>query len=221
MRGSSIQRRHNMPFIINGQKVNKPIYKGTTLNAIHVWLQNHWTGTANASTSTLSKDGSVVATNLLTDPSVETNDPGLIVYNGSSSSVPAGLITPFDGSRRVSLASMYANRFSMYSYATAPGSKYHLSFKVISWLAGDVSVYLNSDTSKPIATFSFSSPQQSWVTRDVEFTPANSNTWLIFTSNSGGIALDAFLVCTAADWTALQALGVTWFDGDSYVRGVV
>ena len=57
-----------MPFIINGQKLNKPIYKGVILNAIHVWLQNHWTGTPNASASTLSQDGTVVATNLLTTP---------------------------------------------------------------------------------------------------------------------------------------------------------
>ena len=57
-----------MPFIVNGQILNKPIYKGATLNAIHVWLQNHWTGTPDASTSTLSQDGSVVATNSHKDP---------------------------------------------------------------------------------------------------------------------------------------------------------
>lgn len=79
MRGSSTPKGRDMPFIINGQKLNKPIYEGVVLNAIHVWLQNHWTGAANASTSTLSQDGTVVATNLA--PNAKPVSSGFIGFN--------------------------------------------------------------------------------------------------------------------------------------------
>ena len=188
-----------MPFIINGQKVNKPIYKGIILNAVHVWLQNHWTGTPNASISTLSQDGKVVATNLFPNPGFAAN--GLqptTKKNITSSSMSDGVLT----FTRVS--GTYSNFFLWW---------------LIGLPAGTSMVASCATTNGVLAVWS-----SSWNTLNPSsFTvPDDGAIQFAFKSTSDSAAtFTQPLLCTAADWQAMQARGVTWFDGTTYTRSSI
>ena len=191
-----------MPFIINGQKVNKPIYKGVVLNAIHVWLQNHWTGTPNASASTLSQDGQVVATNSYTDPNsliqrssyncTATQVVSHWRYTSTSASVSA--VTG------VLLSDLPIGTVIYYKTAAVDGIQTSLQNATL--------LKQNSDGGRW------------WAVSGV------GDHAIFFVGNDSGgsgigqsITLERFAQYTPQDYAALQARGVVWFDGDSYQRG--
>ena len=187
-----------MPFVINGQKLNKPIYKGTILNAIHVWLQNHWTGTANASTSTLSQDGRVVATNSHKDP---------------------------NALRQKSMLKCTATQVgSHWRYTSTDANESGITNFISSDIPVGTVVYYKLSADDDIRT----------VLERATLLKQNSDGerwWSISTvgyhaiyfvgSGTGGsgvgqsITLERFAQYTPQDYAALQARGVTWFDGDS------
>ena len=188
-----------MPFIINGQKVNKPIYKGVVLNAMHVWLQNHWTGAADASTSTLSQDGQVVATNLFPNPDFNPNgSPPSMKKNITSSSMSDGILT-------LTRVSGNNDAYWLWWFTGLP--------------AGTSMVSACSMTNGKLNVFT-----SSWsVLNPGSFTvPDNGNVLFAFQPTSDSAAtFTRPLLCTASDWKAMQARGVTWFDGTTYTRSSI
>ena len=81
-----------MPFMLNGVAMNKPVQNGAVLNCLHggshVWLQNKLTGIANAPPSTLSKDGVVMATNLVANHEVRSGgEAANVLISDTSNSV--------------------------------------------------------------------------------------------------------------------------------------
>ena len=203
-----------MPFIINGQKVNKPIYKGATLNAIHVWLQNHWTGTANASNSILSQDGTVIATNLAPNPKPVSNGFQTFNFNNWSklptiSDTDQGML--IDGTE-ITDTNIGARMVGL----SIPGpGDYHLHGRVRTdgtW---------NIDFA--IAYYDYANiPPSSLVdgVADIDFhVDSTANGELQLKCPAGSTAVwDNIGIYTAADWQAMQALGITWFDGTTYTR---
>ena len=188
-----------MPFIINGQKVNKPIYKGVVLNAMHVWLQNHWTGAANASASTLSQDGAVVATNLFTNPGFNANgSPPSIKKNITSSSMSDGILT-------LTRASGNNDAYWLWWLTGLPAG----TSMVASCSATNGRLYAWTSSWRGLNPSSFTVPDDGVVL--LMFQP---------TSDSAATFTQP-LLCTAAGWTAMQARGVTWFDGTTYTRSSI
>ena len=201
-----------MPFIINGQKVNKPIYKGAVLNAMHVWLQNHWTGTPNASASTLSQDGQVVATNLLWTPLKNTRNT---------------TVTQTDDGFTITTNTTYTGNgddHNLYFTNMVVGETYHLHAEtdnVLTTTLPNASVWADGFSAYYISNTYLLSP--SVIDNDIT---AIDNSIHRLSFKCGMTAGDHVTwrrigLYTAADWQAMQARGVTWFDGDSYVRGVV
>ena len=216
-----------MPFMLNGTAMNKPMLNGSILNCLHggrhVWLQNHWTGTPNASTSTLSKDGAVVATNLETSPVIR-NGIGWIAANSDLSNSDAGV--------KVTNSSTDADSF-LYTSSDRPvpastpitiradivasddpgnpgvnGSLFVMELNSTGVIAGyqavnnllSIGEHSISFTTHP-TTVSIS------VRRYTSRTQGKSVTW----KNYVGIY-------TQSDWQAMQALGITRFDGYTYTR---
>lgn len=206
-----------MPFIINGQKVNKPIYKGATLNAIHVWLQNHWTGAPNASASTLSQDGQVVATNLLPTTRPASADMGNTSITQTGDGFAITTNKTYTGS---------GDDHNLLPKNAVAGVTYHLHAEtddVLTTTLPDVSIWIEDAVPHggyTIPNTRLSSPSVIDVDFPATFIPRR------LTFKCGMTAGDHVTwrhlgLYTAADWSVMQARGVTWFDGDSYVRGVV
>ena len=197
-----------MPFIINGEKLNKPIYKGVVLNAIHVWLQNHWTGAQNASTSTLSQDGVVMATNSCTDPNA-------LIQRGMFNCTATQVGSDWRYTSTDASVSAVTNTFS---------PKLPVGTVVYYKISADDGIL----TSLQNATLlkQNSSGERWWSISAV----GDHAIYLVGShyggSPSGGagvgqsITLERFAQYTPQDYSALQSRGVTWFDGDSYIRGV-
>ena len=201
-----------MPFIINGQKVNKPIYKGIILNAMHVWLQNHWAGTPNASISTLSQDGQVVATNLILSPLPRASD-----YKVSSNN-SGGAPTVVDQSNGMKVTSNGAgNPSAQKSGYTLSAGSYHLHAEL-----SEVSGRMWHDSLLGIWPNIFPTPSvlsNGIVDYDATVPSSISSGILELKCPSDGYAVWRHVgLYTAADWQAMQARGVPWFDGDSYQR---
>ena len=188
-----------MPLMINETPYNKPILNGMRLNAIqatrHTWLQNHWTGTTNASTSTLSQDGVVVATNLETDPACLQSR----IHNTST-------------------VSARQNADGTWEYTTIDGG--------ISWFVTMAGGHPSVPGMIIFVQWSETNVQQSAVEGTLV---ASGPGWAAFAINEklytgihypAGVSFTLLHIglYTAADWQAMQALGVTWFDGDSYQR---
>mgnify|MGYP003586005714 CR=1 FL=1 len=193
-----------MPLMINEIPYNKPIRKGRGLNAIramrHAWLQNHWTGTPNASTSILSQDGQVVATNLSTDPNalrqMNTWAPG-----GSG---PTTAARQSDGH---------------WVYTPGPDGHVLAIFIPITPLAQDDYVYcdwLGGTGDGYLENMDTVAKGNGWVLGK-NTNPAGNKT-LRPGLNGTPITILKVGRCSAADYAAMQACGVTWFDGDSYQR---
>ena len=199
-----------MPFIINGLKLNKPIYGGVVLNAMHVWLQNHWTGTANASSSTLSQDGQVVATNSYTDPNALTKPTLSVLANG-----------------KWAAANLVADGVHWRVVIDPSWTMAHYPQVFNAWRdTGDVAVIAADANADKICVQNGTLISQTG-TMAVYRIGASSlgDAGIGFKGFGGsmqsgeGITITGCGVYTAADWQAMQARGVAWFDGDSYIRG--
>ena len=212
--------------MINETPYNKPILNGTRLNAAHaghhVWLQNHWTGTPNASTSTLSQDGAVVATNLFPYPKPTSNiqirekwrvtesftGDGMLLTQTSDVSTGNGayVIIPLSG--------------------LTPGVTYHVEADMIPsasvkpptlldrrmlMVAGQWGMNLVSGDNTVSAG-----------RRACTFTAGGEpqyNLALFAGDGSGDTSMSVLwkniIIVSDPDWQAMQARGVTWFDGDT------
>ena len=198
-----------MPFIVNGLKLNKPIYEGVVLNAIHVWLQNHWTGTANASPSTLSQDGQLVATNLFPTmlPTGFNPDRTSVTQTADGFTITTNTTYTGDG-----------DDHDLYAVNTVAGETYHFhaeTTNVLTTTLPDLSIWVNGGINVP-NTYLLS---PSVIDRDIPVTIGLSQ----FAFKCGMTAGDHITwrrigLYTAADWKAMQARGVTWFNGDTYTR---
>ena len=203
-----------MPLMINGVSYNKPIRNGKILNALHAdhhtWLQNHWTGTPNASASTLSLDGNVVATNQATDPtSISTLKD--IVCASSSNGFTLTRNTAYTGSDDNNL--VCAN--------LVKGSPYHFHAEL-------VSAHVTSPSDFAVWSRNLSLPNSVLAggaqTFDMDFMGLD-NTFdnLRFSFKTGKAVGDTVTwrnvgIYSASDWAAMQALGVNWFSGDIYEK---
>ena len=93
---------------------------------------------------------------------------------------------------------------------------FHIGFMAYAASSGGgVSVAANGSV---IQTFQLTAG--SWVRCDVDTTNLTTSTSLAFTASGGSVRVDNVIMCAASDWQAMQSRGVTWFDGDSYTRGV-
>ena len=189
-----------MPFMLNGTAMNKPMLNGAILNCLHggrhVWLQNQWTGPADASTSTLSQDGTVVAKNLFTNPGFDANgSQPAITKNIASGSMSDGVLTltrvsgSTDAYWQWMLTGLPAGTPVVASCSMTNG-------KLMAW----------SSSWAALVPQSFTVPDDGVVR--FAFAPTSDST-ATFTRP---------LLCTAADYAAMQALGVTSFNGYTYTR---
>ena len=202
-----------MPLIINGVPYNKPILNGARLNAVHagyhVWLQNHWTGTANASTSTLSQDGQVVATNLLPITRPVSGDIRNLSITQTADGFTITTNTTYPG---------YGDEHNILPSSYDSGAAHHFHAEtddVLITTYPDYSIYIEGYPS--VDSSKLASPS----VIDVDI-PAGFNIRR-FAFKCGLTVGDHVTwrrlgLYTAADWAAMRALGVTWFDGDSYQR---
>lgn len=168
-------------------------------------LQAAWTGTANASASTLSQDGAVVATNLL-----KANRPA------SPATVHTSIAQTADGFT-ITTNTTYTgagDNNNIYTLNTVPGVTYHFHAEnddVLTTTLPDVSIW--ADGYGSFSNTYLLSPHV--IDKDITAT----NTGLPrFSFKSGMTAGDRVTwrrigLYTAADWQAMQARGVTWFDG--------
>ena len=222
-----------MPLIINSVAYNKAIRNGKILNALHAehhtWLQNHWTGTANASTSILSQDGQVVATNLVTSPKP--------LAAGWGASAGASLADYAKGMAVVNQKTpdFYTSDIrAQYALVLQPSTKYHVYARLADCSAAIASpgkghsvimVLTESAVTTEVGpkNFSFTTevgPKNFNVgAYDGSFVTGNTGatTIRLYTgANAGDTAVwKDVVVCTQSDWAAMQARGITWFDGDS------
>lgn len=203
---------------------NKPLLGGVRYNAIrggkHLWLQNQWSGTADASTSTLSQDGTLVATNLATNPALlasgmtsfsscsgEDSDDGMTLTATGSVACASLDVHDIPGS---GTTIHVAATLDAISSTTTPSGR---GLFVVFWSSsGAVLGTKNVGPSVGVLSVDVTVPDSASYIEVRLYAP----------SATGGTATwSEILVCTAADYEAMQAKNVTWFDGDSYVRGVI
>ena len=206
-----------MTFVVNGQKLNKPIYKGNILNAIHVWLQNHWTGTANASASIMSQDGAVVATNLVQSPKPLAKD----FYNANACTVTDDngwvRITPDTGNTSTQQGWAY---LPCDKSTLAKGDKLVLALECRSDSPNSYRVALINCASNADEAQVYANPGSDGLLVSKQFTYGefSGNDFTFQTYGAYSLWVRRVVVCTASDWQAMQARGITWFDGDTYTR---
>ena len=233
-----------MPLMINGVSYNKPLLDGGRLNAIHaghhMWLQNHWTGTPNASISTLSQDGQVVATNFAFDPSVtqilrDYSGAGQWT-RGDDASSPSGSSLTFTckNLQWSWLSGLYLNPLSSRtSDMIPPGTPLHLRV----WCAAQSGDGSTNNISVRLIEFSDDSGRMvgtkyttvvlptspSWVDVDMTSTASSRRMYKLGSFNEipvgSTVMIGPVMLCTSEDWQAMQARGVDWFDGDTYQKG--
>lgn len=162
-------------------------------------LVSAWTGDKNASTSQLSQDGQVVATNYVTDPNA-LQKVGTWSPAGSTTAVqrPDGhwVYTPDSDVTRLAFF-IPINQLVQNDYVYCE------------WLGGTGDGYLeNIDTV---------AHGNGWILGK-NTNPAGNKT-LYPTLNGTPITILKVGRYSAADYAAMQARGVTWFDGDSFQAG--
>ena len=173
---------------------------------MHVWLQNHWTGTPNASVSTLSQDGAVVATNLFKDPNALAGTQIGIKVNGAWTD--ANPVADGDHWRVVVdpswSAAAYTDFFNAWRdtgdvvviTADANADKISVSYGTLISHTGTMTAYRIGASSAGNAGVCF----QGW---GGNMQPGE------------GITITGYGAYTYDDWQAMQARGIRWFDGDS------
>jgi hypothetical protein len=170
-----------------------------------------WTGTPNASTSTLSQDGTVVAKNLFPTPRPASADMG----NTS--------ITQTDDGFTIKTNKTYTGGGDdHFLYPdTVAGETYHLHAEtddVLTTTLPDLSIWIN-DVSVPggLGAPNTYLSSTSVIDMDIPATGGTSGVSFKCGMTAGDhVTWRQLGLYTAADWAAMQALGVDWFDGDSY-----
>ena len=165
-----------------------------------------WNGTPNASTSTLSQDGQVVATNLVTDPNALTMAKIGIKVNGAWG---------------------YAN-------PVADGDHWRVIIDP-SWSAATYTNFFNAwrDTGDVVVITADANADKIWVQNGTLISHTGTMTayrigasslgdaGLYFNFNADGlqsgegVTITGYGVYTSAEWNAMQSLGIDWFSGDS------
>jgi hypothetical protein len=177
-------------------------------------LSTQWTGDKNASTSTLSQDGKVVATNLFPTPRPASGDTGNTSITQTDDGFTIKTNKTYTGS---------GDDHNFYPKFVAAGETYHfhaevddmltttlpdISIWIGRWGSGDVSVP-NTRLSSP-SVIDIDLPSMVGIDRitfKCGMTAGDHVTWR------------RLGLYTAAEWQAMQALGVDWFDGDSFQAG--
>ena len=161
-----------------------------------------WTGTANASTSTLSHDGAVIATNLLS-----------LLPTATTANTP---VTQTDDGFTITTNTTYTGTgddHNVYPKNIVVGVTYHLHAETTNMLTTtlpDFSIWIEGCGG--ITNTYLSAP--SVIDMDISFFCEPSR----FTFKCGITAGDHVTwrhigLYTAADWQTMQTLGIDWFDG--------
>ncbi|KFI80256.1 hypothetical protein [Bifidobacterium mongoliense] len=179
-------------------------------------LVSAWTGAANASTSTLSQGGTVVATNLVTSP--KPLAAGWAQSAVTMTDTPDGLAVSAQNDN----ADEYAGNAKI---PCNPDTTYHIVADLVrsdgpTNSNGPLFAYESDAHDRILAThMRIGGSGRGVLQADFTTTP---------TTSSISIRLYAPLdvtqqtvwrhigLYTAADWNAMQSLGIDWFDGDSY-----
>ena len=162
----------------------------------------------------------LVATNLYPNPSFEGDiDDNVLVVKGSSSIVGPGFVTPYHGTKRISLGQGNDNRVGVNIPNIVLDGPVHMRIMVFGWW-GDNTVSVAPADGKsfsPVTLTISEATARTWVPLDIDYTPKTANYWIIFSSATGSIGMDAFGVYAQSDWQAMQALNppVVWFSGDA------
>ncbi|MFT9305590.1 MAG: hypothetical protein ABF524_07380 [Bifidobacterium aquikefiri] len=178
-------------------------------------LSSTWSGTANASSSTLSKDGSVVATNLLVNPNPRSSGKFNSIANGTVVDVDNGVrLTPTNVGTKANVnMSIPKPVIPAGDYVLVASLKYSGS----TWY--DYVVYCG-DVYPNIPTSSLTSNPQNFV---IPFTTSrdgvSGGNVQFKTPYDGWTEWSNIGLFTASDWQAMQSLDIDWFSGDSYVLG--
>lgn len=175
-----------------------------------------WTGTPNASTSTLSQDGQVVATNLVTSPKPYTKD----FYSLTNCTVTDDngwvRITPDSGNTSPQQGWAYLH---LDKSTVAKGDNLVLAFECRSDSPNDYRVaFINCASSVAREASVHANPGSAGLLVSKQFTYGEyyGNDFTFQTFGQYSLWVRNVVVCTAADWSAMQALGIDWFDGDTY-----
>ena len=190
-----------------------------------MWLQNHWTGTPNASSSTLSQDGQVVATNLFTSPKPTSN----LTISGQArvvASFPSGGMLL----NQTSVVSTgYGAFVQMPLPALTPGVTYHVeadmlpSASVKPPTSNGRKMLMVANRSGMILVSGDNTVGSG--RRACTFTAGGVTSYdlALFAGDGSGdtsmsVLWQNIIIVSDSDWKAMKARGVTWFDGDSYQR---
>ena len=179
-----------------------------------------WTGTADASTSTLSQDGAVVATNLFTSPKPTSNltisnktrvvsstpGTGLLLAQTSSVSTGNGAFAQIPLSGLTSGVTYHVEADMIPSASVKPPS---LNGRMMLMVANRSGMTLVSGDNTVSAG-----------RRACTFTADGVTSYdlVLFAGDGGGdtsmsVLWSNILIMTDADWAAMQDLGIDWFDG--------
>lgn len=186
---------------------------GLRYSTVHQ-LVSAWLGTANASASTLSHDGQVVATNLILSPLPRAAD-----YTAKDSNIPnnpSGPATVSDQPDGMKLTSNGSGNPSAQEPGyTLPAGSYHLHAE-LSEVSGTQWSDMMLGFYPDIAPYP-SALSQGIVDYDATLTSDIRTGVFELKCPGNGYAVWSHIgLYTATDWQAMQALGVNWFSGDSY-----
>lgn len=161
-------------------------------------LKAAWAGTPNASASTLSQDGALVATNAFTDPNAVYQK---VAYNCTATQVGSYWRYTATDATLSAVTGAFSSKLPVGTV---------VYYKISS---SDVGV---PNTVENAVLLKKNSNGESWWSI---YIVGNHAIFLVGGNSSGSvgesITLERFAQYTPADHAALQALGVTWFDGDS------
>jgi hypothetical protein len=171
-----------------------------------------WTGTAGASTSTLSKSGTVLATNLLTDPKI-TRFTSLNQATGAAASDGDGMVATVGSSpagayvRTVESVTLPAGSYVYSCYAKSSGVVRDPYVAAVQSTDGNT-IY-GQDVTLDI----------SYGYRiNIQFTLTTQTnvivTWHLPQTSGGTLRTKKQMLVTQKDYYRLQSLGVDWFAGD-------
>jgi hypothetical protein len=171
---------------------------GLRYSTVHQ-LVSAWLGTADASASTLSKDGSVIATNSFTDPNATIKYD---ILNGTASSV--------DGKwKYTSSAADVSAVYSIFPPSLPVGTVIYYK------LSADTTI---RTTLQNASLLGQNEDGERWWSIDA----MGDHAIFFVGSDSGGsgigqsITLERVGEYTPSDYAAMQELGIGWFSGDSY-----
>lgn len=179
-------------------------------------IASSWTGNKDASTSQLSQDGSVIATNLVTSPK-----PLAAGWGQSSvtmTDTPDGLA--------VSAHDHDADEYAVIlNIPCNPDTTYHIVAELMrldgpTWINGPLFAVEWTTTNGIAAVhMAIGGIKQGILQTDFTTQPTATNISIrlyapLYTTQQ--TVWRHIGLYTAADWSAMQARGITWFDGDSF-----